>query len=116
MNEYSLVDSFYQDNNMKEYVLRRIKWIKRGKRSFASIAPQLQPQSVPLVSKKPSAPVPEAVQSSSLPATSVHDLGSSTSTQSSDCEVGSSLSAPSSANMEPLILIRGIHCDMDGLN
>ncbi|KAI3901218.1 hypothetical protein MKW92_014807 [Papaver armeniacum] len=116
MHEYSLLDSFYQDNNKKEYVICRIKRSKRGKRSFASIAPQLQPQSVPLVSKKPSPPVPVPGQSSSLPATSVYETGSSSSTQSSVYEVGSLPSTPSSANMEPLILMRGIHCDMNGFN
>ncbi|RZC48916.1 hypothetical protein C5167_017340 [Papaver somniferum] len=117
MHEYSLLDSFYQDNNKKEYVICRIKRIKRGKRSFASIAPQPQPQSVvPLVSKKPSPPVPVPGQSSSLPATSVYETGSSSSTQSSVYEVGSSPSAPPSTNMEPLILRRGIHCDMNGFN
>ncbi|KAI3855119.1 hypothetical protein MKX03_018513 [Papaver bracteatum] len=115
MHEYSLLDSFYQDSNKKEYVICRIKR-KRGKRSFASIAPQLQPQSVPLVSKKPSPPVPVPGQSSSLPATSVYEIGSSSSTQSSVYEVGVSLSTPSSAKVEPLILTRGIHCDMNGFN
>ncbi|XP_026450653.1 uncharacterized protein LOC113350744 [Papaver somniferum] len=114
MNEYSLLDSFYQDNNKKEYVLCRIKRTKIGKRSFESTAPQLQPQSVPLVSKKPSPPAPVPGQSSSLPATSVYEIGSSSSTQSSVYEVGSSLSASSSANMEPLILMGGIPCDMNG--
>ncbi|KAI3901217.1 hypothetical protein MKW92_014806 [Papaver armeniacum] len=108
MNEYSLLDSFYQDNNKKEYVLCRIKQIKRGKRSFESTAPQLQPQSVP------SPPVPVPVQSSSLPATSVYEIGSSSSTQSSVYEVGSSPSTPSSVNMVPLILMSGIPCDMNG--
>ncbi|KAI3914807.1 hypothetical protein MKW98_001408 [Papaver atlanticum] len=116
MNEYSLLDSFYQDNNKKEYVLCRIKRIKRGKRSFESTAPQLQPQSVSLVNMKPSPAVPVTVQSSSLPATSVYEIGSSSSTQSSVYEVGSSPSAPSSVNMEPLILMGGILCDMNGFN
>ncbi|KAI3840131.1 hypothetical protein MKW92_030456 [Papaver armeniacum] len=87
----------------KEYVICRIKRTKRRQRSFASFAPQLQPQSVPLVSKKPSPPIPVPGQSSSSIQLSVY-------------EVGSSPSTPSSANIEPLILMRGIHCDMNGFS
>ncbi|KAI3864229.1 hypothetical protein MKW92_044217, partial [Papaver armeniacum] len=83
----------------KEYVICRIKRTQRGKRSFASIAPQLQPQLVPLVSKKPSPPIP-------VPGMSPHHYK-----EHPVITVNTII-----GKYRTPILMRGIHCDMNGFS
>ncbi|MCL7026613.1 hypothetical protein MKW94_010645 [Papaver nudicaule] len=66
MTEYSIISSFYQNNNKKEHVLCRIKRIRKGK----DVIPQLQPHSVTSPVRSTASSLHEAGSSSSSSALS----------------------------------------------